>query len=158
MALALEKFLFNVIIQTMMLTISWSLLSSLLPSSNFLLTVSASYCLCFHNKSGRLMFLKCTVQHLWKNPPKSTGTRRDGLLLAWNAEHCQGEFQLCPAVFSQFSPRWQTPGWMGRIDEALPTNSDRFKWPQDLYFFSPLFCAQVSTCQAGSLTLGISHY
>lgn len=82
MALALEKFLFSVIIQTMMLTISWSLLSTLLPSSDFLLTVCASSCTCSHNKPERLTLLKCTVQHLWKNPLKSTGTRRGGLLLA----------------------------------------------------------------------------
>lgn len=122
MALASEKSSFNVIIQTMMLTISWSLLSSLLPSSYFLLTVCSSSWMCFHNKSERLMFLKCTIQHLWKNPLKPTGTRRGGLLLACNAEHCQGEFQLCPAVFSQFSPHWQTPkvGWAELMRLYLP--------------------------------------
>lgn len=82
MALTLEKFLFSVIIQTMMLTTSWFLLSILLPSSDFLLTVCASSCTCSHNKPERLTLLKCTVQHLWKNPLKSTGTRRGGLLLA----------------------------------------------------------------------------
>lgn len=50
-------------------------------------------------------------------------------------------------------------GWMGWIDEALPAASGRFSDLKDLLFLSPLFCAQVSTGQAGSPTLfGISHY
>lgn len=39
MALDLKKFLLNVIVLTMLLTISWSLLGNILPSSCFILTV-----------------------------------------------------------------------------------------------------------------------
>lgn len=87
MALALEKFLFNVIIQTMILTISWSLLSSLLPLS-YWQCVQAAVCVFITNQRGSLYWN--VLQHLWKNPLKSTGTKREGLLLACNAEHCQG--------------------------------------------------------------------
>lgn len=43
MALDLQKFLFNVIVLTMLLTTSWSLLSNILPSSHFILTVCMSF-------------------------------------------------------------------------------------------------------------------
>lgn len=69
MALDLQKFLFNIIVLTMLLTISWSLLGNILPSSRFILTVCTSFWMHFHNKPERLMFLKCrTVQTPLEEP------------------------------------------------------------------------------------------
>lgn len=132
-------------------------LAGLCSAASYQVHISYWHCasswMCFHNKSERLTLLKCTVQHLWKNPLKSAGTRRGGLLLACTAEHCQGEFQLCPAVFSVF-PHWQAPrvGWAGLMTLYLPTVAGSSDLRVCVFFlhssvlrcwalFSPLFCA-----------------